>query len=261
MELLMALPGGAFPDRMRRSGRFAIGASIGVHAVLIVGALALPAARPAPAAPPITVDIVSAELPAEPPPPPREAPPPAARPVQLRQTIARRVAIAPPPEAPAAVPPTPTAEPTSETAPVVEPAPAAAPAPTGPAALVAAGAARGAVGPIGAAVGSGPSEAQRAAPRSAMVGRYRELLRGRIRDGFRYPEEARELELTGEVIVQVMIDRAGRLVGARLRGACPHALLCDHALRTVRAAAPFAPLPPELGEALQVELPLAYTFE
>jgi protein TonB len=95
-----------------------------------------------------------------------------------------------------------------------------------------------------------------------MIGRYRDQLRKRISGEFqRYPQEARELELEGQVVVQVTIDRAGRLRGARLSGACPHPMLCDDALRTIRAAAPFSPLPGELGESLQIEVPLRYDFQ
>ncbi len=99
------------------------------------------------------------------------------------------------------------------------------------------------------------------AQRSALVGRYRDVLRNRIRDGFRYPAEARELELVGQVVVQVTVDRVGRVLLARLRGSCPHPILCDDALRTIRAAAPFSPVPAELGQSVQIEVPLNYAFE
>jgi protein TonB len=95
-----------------------------------------------------------------------------------------------------------------------------------------------------------------------MIGRYRgDLLRGRVHDVSRYPPEARELELEGQVVVHVTVDKTGRLRGARLAGRCPHPILCDDALRTIRAAAPFSPLPAGLGDSLELELPLNYNFQ
>ena len=86
------------------------------------------------------------------------------------------------------------------------------------------------------------------------------MFRTRIQQNFRYPDAARELELTGQVVVQVTVDRHGRLLAARLAGRCPHALLCEDGLRTLRASAPFPPLPPGLGESVRIEVPLKYDF-
>jgi protein TonB len=86
-------------------------------------------------------------------------------------------------------------------------------------------------------------------------------MRTRIRDHFSYPAEARDLELTGRVVVQVTVDRNGRLLAARLAGSCPHQLLCEDGLRTVRAAAPFPALPVDLGDLLRFEIPLKYDFQ
>jgi periplasmic protein TonB len=128
-----------------------------------------------------------------------------------------------------------------------------------------------AAAPAGAAVSDGgpgvasgrramgaPTESQR----HSLVDRYRdELLRTRIRAHLRYPAEARELELTGRVVVEVTVDRNGRLLTARLAGSCPHQLLCEDGMRTVRAAAPFPALPAGLGDALRFEIPLKYDFQ
>ena len=98
--------------------------------------------------------------------------------------------------------------------------------------------------------------------RRDLADRYRDdLLRTRIRDHFRYPAEARDLELTGRVVVQVTVDRNGRLLAARIAGSCPHRLLCDDGLRTVRASAPFPALPADLGDSLRIEIPLKYDFQ
>ena len=63
------------------------------------------------------------------------------------------------------------------------------------------------------------------------------------------------------MVVQVTIDQGGRLVGVRLSGGCPHGVLCEDGLRTIRASAPFPPLPADLGERLQIDVPLNYVFE
>lgn len=111
----------------------------------------------------------------------------------------------------------------------------------------------------GAAVG-GPGGGDPAG-HGATVDRYRtELLGTRIRQVFRYPGEARDLELAGRVLLKVSIGRDGRLLDVRLAGRCPHAVLCADGLRTIRAAAPFPPIPAELGPSITVEVPLTYAF-
>jgi TonB family protein len=59
----------------------------------------------------------------------------------------------------------------------------------------------------------------------------------------------------------VTVDRHGRLVAARVSGSCPHQVLCEDGLRTVRAAAPFPALPADLGESVRFEIPLKYDFQ
>lgn len=86
------------------------------------------------------------------------------------------------------------------------------------------------------------------------------ILRTRIRKVFRYPAAARELELSGAVIVRATIDGAGRLLDLRVAGPCSEGILCEDALRTIRAAAPFPPLPAPLGETLSIDVPLTYAF-
>ena len=117
-------------------------------------------------------------------------------------------------------------------------------------------------GPTGVAGGRAPVGVASEGQRRDLADRYRDdLLRTRIRDHFRYPAEARDLELTGRVVVQVTVDRSGRLLAARIAGSCPHRLLCDDGLRTVRASAPFPALPADLGESLRIEIPLKYDFQ
>ena len=110
--------------------------------------------------------------------------------------------------------------------------------------------------------GAGPLDGGNQGRRRATADRYRdELLRTRIHSVFHYPSEARELELAGRVLVTVAIHRNGQLLDVKLAGRCPHAILCADGLRTLRAAAPFPPIPPELGDSLVIEVPLTYAFE
>jgi periplasmic protein TonB len=240
----------------------AVAISIAVHGALVAGALALPA-RASVDEVPVVVDIVAPPVIDEPPP---ASPPPAPEPPRMvklaRQTQVRAVpaAVAPippprapvadetPPEAPAAAVP----EARNDTGDVPVPAgPAGRGAGTAPG--VPGGTGTGAV--AGPPVAAGPTEAQR---KSLVDGYLADIFRTRIKQNFRYPDGAGELELTGRVIVRVTVDRHGRLLAARLAGRCPHALLCEDGLRTLRASAPFPPPPSDLGDAVVVDVPLNY---
>lgn len=244
--------------------RAAVVASVGVHAALVLGAALAPLGAPTvQAAQAVTVDFVDV---AEPPP---EAPAPSAPPAPPLGTRAKapRAATAEVvPAAPAEPAPSAPADdaPAEPTAPVVAAAPAGS-APTGGAATATSSAGGGVPGGIAGGVPGGTGTAKPVVDetrRRVLLGRYRDLMRGRIGAAFRYPGEARDLELTGEVIVEVTVDRQGALRNARLRGVCPHTLLCDDALRTVRAAAPFGALPTDLpGDVVAIDVPLRYDFE
>ena len=245
--------------RRPRTLRLATTVSIVVHGGLLAAALAIPA-RQMLDDERVTVDIVE---PAVPPPTPAAEPPPP-KPTLARAALVKKTR---PIETPAAAPASP---PPPEEQPAAEPTPPVASAPTtetttdpraGAVAAAPAGAGISGGGP-GVPGGRGPVGAPTEIQRRALVERYRdELLRTRIRDNFRYPPDALELELTGRVVVQVTVDRNGRLLAARLSGSCPHQVLCQDGLRTVQAAAPFPPLPPDLGDSLRFEIPLKYDFQ
>jgi len=252
------------PVRRPRSLRVAVGVSVVFHGALVAGALALPA-RAAVDEVPLVVDIVAPVI-AEPPPvaaaPPREPPRPVklARTTQARPTLTSMAPVSAP-QAPAAEEPPPEAS--AAAAPEANDEAGDLLLPAGPA-----GKGNGAAGPgspdgvPGGRHGADgppapPSDAQR---KTLADGYLADMLRTRIQQNFRYPDAARELELTGQVVVQVTIDRHGRLVAARLAGRCPHALLCEDGLRTLRASAPFPPLPSGLGESVRVDVPLKYDF-
>ena len=185
----------------------------------MAGALALPARAPVNEVP-VVVDIVAPPVIEEPPPAP-PAPPPVklARHTQVRPVLAA-VAPVPPPQAQAA-----NDEPPPE-------APAAAVPEAGnesgdmalPAGLAGKGTGTAPGSPNGVPGGHGtgqpsapPNEAQR---KSLVDGYLADMFRTRIQQNFRYPDAARELELTGQVVVQVTVDRQGRLLAARLAGRC-----------------------------------------
>jgi protein TonB len=237
--------------------------SVAVHGALVIGALALPVARAAIEEVPVVVDIVAPAI-AEPPAVSPPAPPPPPAPIKLARSAKPRPVLAaavsappqasapvdePPPEAPAAAVP----EAGNETGDVAVPA-----GPAGKGAGTAPGVPGGVPGGRGAIAPAPPTEAQR----KSLIDRYlADMFRTRIQQNFRYPDAARELELTGQVIVQVTVDRHGRLLAARLAGRCPHALLCEDGLRTLRAAAPFPPPPTALGESVILQVPLNYDFQ
>jgi protein TonB len=94
--------------------------------------------------------------------------------------------------------------------------------------------------------------------REAWVERYMETL---IRARFmrvRYPHLASAAGIKGEVMLRVSINAQGRLLELEQIGRCPHPVLCDSALETVRNAEPFPPPPPELGTPFILELPFRY---
>ncbi len=98
--------------------------------------------------------------------------------------------------------------------------------------------------------------------RQSLTSRYlQELFRSRIATRFQYPREAEDQGLEGLVTLRVSIDSSGQLLGMRVQGACPHRLLCDAALRTVRESVPFPPPPAELGGSIAVDVPFQYRLE
>jgi protein TonB len=289
MELLIDLP---VPPRTARARRFigarrlALTTSIVVHSAMALGLATLSSkASTPPRDETVVIDVVTDAAQEPPVPLPELEPAPArgeptvapvvrpSRPATHTKST-RPVASAPAQPAPPEpvpredAPPEPSlASPATAEAPEVAQKPEAAPvlAAVAPGAV---GASRG-HGPFGhpggseLGVGMGRGTGSGAASgvnRQALTDGYlKELFRSRIR--MHYPEAARELELSGTVTVEVTVARNGRLVRAQLTRRCPHAILCEDALATIRAAAPFPPLPAELGDAARIEVPLAYAIE
>jgi protein TonB len=197
---------------------------------------------------------------------PRPAPVPAPAPRPARQKVAARVAA----PAPAPVP-----EPVVDAPPPV-PEVAAPLEPVAPWDLALVGTAGdGQPQQAVAAAGTGSMASPDSAPAGAsgdVVGGQGAGGAGVSLDGYgadlsravtrhrRYPPQARRLRLEGTVLVEVDVARDGSLAGepvvSRSSG---HAVLDEEALRMVRVAAPFSPLPAGVsGEAAHFVLPVRF---
>jgi protein TonB len=67
-----------------------------------------------------------------------------------------------------------------------------------------------------------------------------------------YPDEARTHKLSGTLLLDVAINADGTLKSVRIDRSSGHKALDEGAMRIVRMAAPFAPLPPEIRKEVDV---------
>ena len=92
----------------------------------------------------------------------------------------------------------------------------------------------------------------------ALRSRYLGALRQRVLERREYPYRAERAGLQGVICLRLSLDATGRLSQLRVTcGPSPEPLL-QAALRAVRAAEPFAPLPSALGTSLTVDLPIVF---
>ncbi|HEX7630179.1 MAG TPA: energy transducer TonB [Candidatus Methylomirabilis sp.] len=77
---------------------------------------------------------------------------------------------------------------------------------------------------------------------------YLGRLKARIQNEWGYPEEARRVGMGGELHMLFTLNKAGTLVNIRLLESSGYPVLDNEALRAVKAAAPFDPFPPQMGE-------------
>ncbi len=77
---------------------------------------------------------------------------------------------------------------------------------------------------------------------------YLARLKARIQAEWMYPEEARRVGMGGELHLVFTLNKAGSLVNIRLLESSGFPILDNEALRAVKAAAPFDPFPPQLGD-------------
>jgi protein TonB len=67
-----------------------------------------------------------------------------------------------------------------------------------------------------------------------------------------YPEEARRLQLYGDLILHVALRSDGSVEGIRVIRSSGHSVLDDAAINIVRLAAPFAPFPPGIKSEVDI---------
>lgn len=231
---------GGLPARARRFRALMVIISVAVHgAALAAGAAASFWTVEELSPPRLPVTFLARPV-APPPPPPaarRAAERPRPRPV--RQPVAVRRELIPPPSEQAAD--------QDEGA--------------GEAQGTAGGVAGGVVGAVSAAP---PPRMPELSPqeRQALIRQYLErVVAPRILSRLRMPPEAERLGIEGRVILHVSIDGSGRVLGLRPVGACAFEILCEDAARTIREAAPFPAPPPALAEGVLVDVPLNYRLQ
>src|SRR5690606_27714335 len=76
-----------------------------------------------------------------------------------------------------------------------------------------------------------------------------------------YPAEARSQGIYGSLVLRVAIRRDGSRDSVELIGSSAHQVLDNAALRSVRLAAPFAPLTGDLAEFGLLEITRTWRFE
>jgi protein TonB len=233
---------------IRRRRSVTLGASLGIHGLLLAAALAGAFSREAPVLQPVAPRVsVTLWRPSA----PRAAPAPEAAPPPRTPRPRRAVPLVQPdllrPAQPSNIEPAAGVEdPTLEAG---TDAGDEGPASEGTAPAVAV-----AVAPV-----APPPPALSAEQRRQQLERYlREVLRRAIDSRFVYPPQAERDGVEGIVRLRLTIDGGGKLLAVATVGACPADLLCDHAQRTTRAASPYPPPPRELGSTIQVDVPIAY---
>ena len=116
--------------------------------------------------------------------------------------------------------------------------------------------------PVAAAITAAPTGTPVSSPADATtVGQYRVQLIGAARRFKRYPEEARDNNWTGNVVVAVAIGADGRSQ-ASVKTSSGRAVLDQQALEMFQQAARVVPIPPALrGKEFELEVRAIYGLE
>jgi protein TonB len=77
---------------------------------------------------------------------------------------------------------------------------------------------------------------------------YLGRLKQRIQSEWTYPEDAQRVGMSGELMLIFTLNKAGTLTHIQLIESSGFPVLDNEALRAVKAAAPFDPFPPQLGD-------------
>ena len=225
-----------------RAFTYAVGASLALHAVLLV--LRAPEPQSPPALPGVTITAHLAE--------PEPAPPPAAAPVEPKpEAKVEKPKPRPKVERPKPAPPAPS---TFSVAPEpVEPAPPSSePAPAPPVRTV--------PGPVASAPAANP--APPAPDLSALIAQYRSQFIGAAVRYKRYPLAARDNGWEGDVVVHLEVSANGELGELKLKKSSGHAVLDEQALEMFRLASPQVPLPAALrGRAFSFDVRAVYSLK
>lgn len=91
---------------------------------------------------------------------------------------------------------------------------------------------------------------------------YLAKLKGRIQAIWGYPRPAREMGLTGELLLVFTLNNTGTLTNLRMEYSSGFPILDEEAIRAVRAAAPYDPFPPDMNEtALNIRASFHYYLD
>jgi protein TonB len=174
----------------------------------------------------------------------------------------------PPPPKPAVAQPKPKPKPVVKARPVEKRRPAqvasvskpAAPA-TGGAPSTTGGNGGGSGGGSGGGVGRATGSGRGSGAQSALAA-YLSSVRGRLEAVKRYPALAKRRGTEGTAKVAIVIDAAGRPGGVRIAASSGSIMLDEEVERMVARAAPFPPLPAELGEpSVRLVVPISFTID
>lgn len=96
--------------------------------------------------------------------------------------------------------------------------------------------------------------------REGILNAYMARLREKVEAARFYPDRARRMGQEGRVRVRLVIGADGQME-ADLVGPSSFPILNQAAIGALRAIGPLPPLPPELGDRLEVTIPLVYRLE
>ncbi|UYN94997.1 MAG: energy transducer TonB [Enhydrobacter sp.] len=115
-----------------------------------------------------------------------------------------------------------------------------------------------------------PDPRAAAAPSATFVNPADQAHRTRVTDQYvwqvvrkmsQYLPDLRVKGQVGTVVLRLVIDRSGRLIDASVAQSSGHTVLDKALLETIRAAAPYAPLPPELpGDRVTLNVPVGSAY-
>jgi len=94
--------------------------------------------------------------------------------------------------------------------------------------------------------------------RTRTIAAYQARIVSQMRPVRFYPDEARREGHTGTVRVRFVVKADGTVARATVAGSSGHSTLDEAAVSIVLRAAPFPPLPPELGTRMTFDLPMRF---